>query len=151
LTDFCLTINLVSGDVDEPTNFTVLFCTLKQDLSAKDIGQCELIGMSKGQIHMRLSGEMQDSVDIVFSQAVHYITRVCNIAFVEAEIWLFIQVRYIVQTRAVIEFVKADDVIAMAVCQCEMAYHPGSASSRTQDQQGHDMDAPWEDCIFRLT
>ena len=76
---------------------------------------------------MRLSGEMKDGINLVICKASYDVRGLRDIAIDELKVWFPIQLHDIIQRRAIIEFVEAEDVVA-AVRDSEVSDNPRSTS-----------------------
>lgn len=121
-----LTVDLVSGDVDEALDVDALG-TLQQHVGTVDVGVCESVRVTEAQIDVGLSGEVEDGVDLVPLQALDDFGGVGNVAVDESEVGLFVQYTGVVERRAVVQLVEGDDVVVIRVSESEMADEPASA------------------------
>ncbi len=124
-----LSVDLIGGDVDEALDVNLLG-RLEKDVSAVDVGVGEAVGVSEGQVNVRLSREVEDGVNVVTLQAVHNLGWVCDITMVEREVSLIVQGAGVVEGRAVVELVEGDDVVGVWVGEGEVTNQPAGAIMR---------------------
>ena len=107
------TTNLVRGNVVIPLDLAILLNALQQDMGADHIVHGEFVRVAKAQVHVRVRSKVEDSVDVVLLQAFDHVGGDGHVAVEEVEVarLLRLQQARIVERAAIVEFVKADDVV----------------------------------------
>lgn len=103
-----------------------LLCALQQNVCPVDVCVCESVRVTKAQIDVGLRGEVEDGIDLVTLEAVHYLGGVGDVSMVEGEVSLVVEDSGIVQGRAVVKLVEGDNVVCIGIGQGEMSYEPAS-------------------------
>lgn len=125
-----LAIHLIRRDVNEATHADLLRA-LEQDMRSVDIRVGEAVRITEAQVDVGLGCEVHDGVDVVSFHAVEYVGRNGDVAPVEGEVRLPIETGGVVESGAVVELVKGDDVVR-GVCEDEMADEPACSTGECQ-------------------
>lgn len=100
-----LSVDLIGRDVDELLDLAFLG-TLQKHVSPVNVGVSEAIRVSETQVHVRLSCEVEDGIDIKSLHTIDDLDRVGDVAMVEAEVTLAVENSGVVQGCTVIELVE---------------------------------------------
>jgi hypothetical protein len=106
-----------------------LLGTLKHDMCAIDVGIGKSVRITKAQVNMGLSGEVEDCINIVVLHALHHIGRLGDVSKEEREIVLALQSPSIVEGRAVVQFVEGYNIVGVGVRQGKVSNQPTGSFS----------------------
>ena len=118
-----LSVNLISGDVDELLDSDLLG-RLEENVGSVDVGVGESVRVSEGQVNVGLGSEVEDGVNVVTLQAVHHLSWVGNISMVEGKVALVVQSTGVVEGSTVVELVERDDVVGVWVGEGQVTDQP---------------------------
>lgn len=122
-----LSVNLIGGDVDELLDSDLLG-GLEENVGSVNVGVGESVGVSEGQVNVRLGSKVEDGVDVVTLQAVHNLSWVGDITVVEGEVPLVVQGAGVVEGSTVVELIEGDDVVGVWVGEGQVTDKPTSAA-----------------------
>lgn len=108
---FALSVDLVGGDVDEPAHAGVALGRFEEDVRSENVTLGEVEGVAEGVVHVSLSGEVHDGVDVFFVQDVGDEVGAGNVALDEFEVFQTRDFVKVGEAGAVIEFVVDYNVV----------------------------------------
>lgn len=76
---------------------------------------CELVGVTKAKVDMRLRGEVEDCVDFVLTENLLHVRRQRYITLLKRKVCATIQNAGVVERCAVVELVKRDDIVVVRI------------------------------------
>lgn len=95
--------------------------TIKQNMSPPDIILGEGFRVTKAEVDVRLSGEVEDCVDFKSLQTLHHICLACYIAMEEVEIRTAFEHPRVMSRAAIVQFVERDDSVVVRIFRHEMS------------------------------
>lgn len=121
-------IYLAGGHQDELLHPTCLGA-IQEDLRAHDVGCCKQSRIFEASVDIRLSGKVNNGVDIVLAKTADDIVSGRNVAFVKGEIRTGAQYFSVFQGSAVLELVEGDEIVIIWIGDCEGSKDPGTSTA----------------------
>mmetsp|Transcript_117464 Transcript_117464/g.339598 ORF Transcript_117464/g.339598 Transcript_117464/m.339598 type:complete len:231 (+) Transcript_117464:433-1125(+) len=100
---FSFSVHFIGRNVHKPTNGLANLGTFQQDVSSVNVGMSKGKGVTEGVIDVRLSGKVQNRINLFFAQDIRNQIFRRNISLDEFEVGQVVEFTQVIQTRAVIQ------------------------------------------------